>query len=99
MLSQMRLILLLLTIVLIISCKNKKVEIVERQKAIKNRLKEIQLSVDSITIASLKFDSDMDSMDIKKKVRLNTIRDSILIKEQTPLEDEYDSLEMELKKY
>jgi PBP1b-binding outer membrane lipoprotein LpoB len=95
----MRLI-LLLTIILLTSCENKKETIVNRQQAIKNEMEEVKAlyykksdslervkEADTSSAKRFEIAEELVSADGKKSVKL------------IKLQKEYDSLEVELKKY
>lgn len=84
---------LLLTFFLL-NCRNKKVEIVERQKAIKKERAELSTKLDSMTMLLI------DAM-FKQSPDTTILSDSMhrLDKKYSALGKEYDSLEFELKKY
>ena len=89
-------IILLLTIILISSCENKKESIVNRQQAIKKEMEQVKAfyynradSLESVKEAdtnSAKLNEELSLADGKKTVEL------------LKLQKEYDSLEVELKK-
>ena len=91
---------LLLTIILISSCENKKETIVNRQQAIKKEMEQVKAFYykKSDSLESLK---EADTNSVKQHEIAEEIssadgkRSGILIK----LQKEYNSLEVELKKY
>ena len=91
---------LLLTIILLSSCENKKETIVNRQQAIKKEMEQVKAFYykKSDSLESVK-DADTNSakrLEIAKElVSADGKRSVALVK----LQNEYDSLEVELKKY
>ena len=89
-------IILLLTIIFISSCENKKESIVNRQQAIKKEMEQVKAfyynRADSLE--SVK-EADTNSAKLNEELSLAEGKKSI---ELTKLQNEYDSLEVELKK-
>ena len=87
---------LLLTIILLSSCENRKETIVNRQQAIKKEMEQVKAMYykrsDSLEGANK---ADTNSAKLNEELSLAEGKKSI---ELTKLQKEYDSLEVELKK-
>ena len=91
---------LLLTIILLSSCENKKETIVNRQQAIKKEMEQVKAfyykKSDSLEIVKEADTNSAKRLEIAEELVLADGKKSVtLIK----LQKEYDSLEIELKKY
>ena len=88
---------LLLTIILISSCENKKETIVNRQQAIKKEMEQVKALYykrsDSLESANK---ADTNSAKLNEELSLAEGKKTV---ELIKLSKEYDSLEVELKKY
>jgi PBP1b-binding outer membrane lipoprotein LpoB len=88
---------LLLTIILLSSCENKKETIVNRQQAIKKEMEQVKAlyykSSDSLESANK---ADTNSARLNEELSLAEGKKSV---ELIKLQKEYDSLEVELNKY
>ena len=88
---------LLLTIILLSSCENKKETIANRQQAIKKEMEQVKIfyykKSDSLEIAN---NADTNTAKLNEELSLAEGKKSV---ELIKLQKEYDSLETELKKY
>jgi len=88
---------LLLTIILLSSCENKKETIVNRQQAIKKEMEQVKAfyykKLDSLESANK---ADTNSARLNEELSLAEGKKSV---ELIKLQKEYDYLEVELKKY
>ncbi len=88
---------LLLTIILLSSCENKKEKMVNRQEAIKKEMEQVKTlyykSSDSLESANK---ADTNSAKLNEELSLAEGKKTV---ELIKLQKEYDSLEVELKKY
>ena len=88
---------LLVTIILLSSCENKKETIVNRQQASKKEMEQVKAfyykKSDSLEIAN---NADTNSAKLNEELSLAEGKKSV---ELIKLQKEYDSLETELKKY